>query len=220
LQAAFRMLVKKQIRKLEEPSIHCVDMVYDELREMLLSCAEKTLGRVPRCRFSKLKTKMIDVAFRLLEERSDEVYAKMQEMVATELVYVNAQHPDFKAKSLLFPPQGAGQPAQFSFGGIDAEDKETRDCRVIKILIESYFGIVKTKIQDSVPKILMLSLVEHVREKLGSALVRDRFLIQLLRQMLFIIFNLTEAFFFLLFGIGKGAHGYALGRDAQSAHRG
>jgi len=37
-EVAFEMLVKRQVKQLEDPSIHCVDQVYEELKTIVEHC--------------------------------------------------------------------------------------------------------------------------------------------------------------------------------------
>lgn len=49
---AFEAIVKKQIVKLKEPSLKCVDLVVSELATVIKKCAEKvTEGFVVTCAF-------------------------------------------------------------------------------------------------------------------------------------------------------------------------
>lgn len=44
---AFEAIVKKQIVKLREPSLKCVDLVVSELATVIKKCAEKVTGSLP-----------------------------------------------------------------------------------------------------------------------------------------------------------------------------
>lgn len=44
---AFEAIVKKQLVKLKEPSLKCVDLVVSELATVIKKCAEKVTGLVP-----------------------------------------------------------------------------------------------------------------------------------------------------------------------------
>jgi len=50
-------------------------------------------------------------------------------------------------------------------------DREKVEISLVKILIKSYFDIVKKNILDAVPKAIMLLLVNHVKKKLQAHLV-------------------------------------------------
>lgn len=44
---AFEAIVKKQLVKLKEPSLKCVDLVVSELATVIKKCAEKVTGLAP-----------------------------------------------------------------------------------------------------------------------------------------------------------------------------
>lgn len=44
---AFEAIVKKQLVKLKEPSLKCVDLVVSELATVIKKCAEKVTGPAP-----------------------------------------------------------------------------------------------------------------------------------------------------------------------------
>merc|ERR1711920_161802 len=50
-------------------------------------------------------------------------------------------------------------------------DREKVEISLVKILIKSYFDIVKKSVLDAVPKAIMLLLVNHVKKKLQAQLV-------------------------------------------------
>lgn len=41
--------------------------------------------------------------------------------------------------------------------------REKRDCEIVESLIRGYFSIVRKTIQDTVPKAIMMKMVNHVR---------------------------------------------------------
>ena len=47
-ELSFELLVKKQIARLEEPSIRCVELVHEELERIIQTCMSKELRRFPR----------------------------------------------------------------------------------------------------------------------------------------------------------------------------
>lgn len=86
---AFEAIVKKQIERLKEPSLKCVDLVVNELANVVRSCAE-CVGRYPRLRDC---IEQIVTGFM----RAQEAYAKQQisQIVDFELAYMNTNHEDF-----------------------------------------------------------------------------------------------------------------------------
>ena len=58
-------------------------------------------------------------------------------------------------------------------GGRDTNSRQQFDCELIEKLIKSYFLIVRKSVQDIVPKIVMHSLVNYVKDNLQSQLVGE-----------------------------------------------
>ena len=86
---AFEETVQKQIEKLLEPSIKCVDMVSQELGQVIKQCAEHMV-RYPRLR-DETETKLL--AF--LREQEEQCKEHIRLMIRIELSYMNTNHPDF-----------------------------------------------------------------------------------------------------------------------------
>ncbi|KAK6979488.1 dynamin-1 [Biomphalaria glabrata] len=86
---AFESIVKKQINRLKEPSLHCVDLVVTELSTVVRKCTEK-MSRYPRLRE---ETERI-VNTRIREQ---EQVAKQQilQLIDIQLSYMNTNHEDF-----------------------------------------------------------------------------------------------------------------------------
>jgi len=62
-------------------------------------------------------------------------------------------------------------PPDSSIGMQETTDREQVEINLIKILINSYFGIVKKNVIDSVPKAIMLLLVNQMKDSLQAELV-------------------------------------------------
>uniref|UniRef100_A0A915M8N3 Dynamin n=1 Tax=Meloidogyne javanica TaxID=6303 RepID=A0A915M8N3_MELJA len=86
---AFEAIVKKQIERLKEPSLKCVDLVVNELASVVRGCAE-CVNRYPRLRdcVEQIVTNYM---------RQQEAFAKQQiaMIVDYELAYMNTNHEDF-----------------------------------------------------------------------------------------------------------------------------
>nr|XP_060619463.1 dynamin-2 isoform X3 [Anolis sagrei ordinatus] len=86
---AFEAIVKKQIIKLKEPSLKCVDLVVSELAMVIKKCAEK-LGSYPRLRE---ETERIVTTY--IREREGKTKDQILLLIDIELSYINTNHEDF-----------------------------------------------------------------------------------------------------------------------------
>lgn len=109
-EASFEMLVKRQVKMLEDPSIRCVDQVFEELAAIVDHCEKNLL------RFPNLKEKTKEFVIGLLREYMEPLKEFIRNLINIELAYVNSNHPDFfkggqTAFSLLekFNPQAQQQ---------------------------------------------------------------------------------------------------------------
>lgn len=88
---AFELIVKQQIKRLEEPSLKCVSLVYDELVRILGQLLNKPLFR----RYPGLKEKLHSVVITFFKKVMDPTNKLVRDLVAMESCYVNTGHPDF-----------------------------------------------------------------------------------------------------------------------------
>ncbi|XP_071398783.1 dynamin-2 isoform X5 [Centroberyx affinis] len=86
---AFEAIVKKQILKLKEPSLKCVDLVVSELTALVMKCAVK-LGSYPRLRE---ETERIVTTY--VREREGKTKDQVLLLIDIELSYINTNHEDF-----------------------------------------------------------------------------------------------------------------------------
>ncbi|CAF1347667.1 unnamed protein product [Rotaria magnacalcarata] len=90
-EISFELLVKRQIKRLEDPSLRCVELVHEELQRIIQHCgAQQEFIRFPR-----LHEKIVDVVTQLLRRRLPETNRMVENLVGIELAYVNTKHPDF-----------------------------------------------------------------------------------------------------------------------------
>jgi dynamin 1-like protein len=75
-------------------------------------------------------------------------------------------------------------------------DRETMETEVIKLLIQSYFNIVKREMIDMVPKAITLTLVNHSKEGLQRELLQElykpEFLDELLKESEYVVTRRKE----------------------------
>ncbi|KAF3927679.1 Dynamin-1 [Orbilia brochopaga] len=207
---AFELIVKQQIRRLEEPSVKCINLVYDELIRILNQLLQKPLFR----RYPMLKEKFSMVVVTFFKKAMSPTNKLVVDLVAMESCYINTGHPDFlnghRAMAIVNEKHSASKPVQVDpktgkplprtdspapsldtsdnsgfFGSFFASknkkkmaameappptlkasgtlsEREGIEVEVIKLLIQSYYNIVKRTVIDMVPKAIMLTLVQYV----------------------------------------------------------
>ncbi|XP_033116387.1 dynamin-1-like protein [Anneissia japonica] len=89
-EVSFELLVKRQIRRLEEPSLRCVELVHEEMQRIIQHC-----GTQEMLRFPKLHDRIVEVVTTLLRQRLPTTNAMVENLVGIELAYINTKHPDF-----------------------------------------------------------------------------------------------------------------------------
>jgi len=92
-EVSFELLVKRQIRRLEEPSLRCVELAHEEMQRIIQHCGNEVQQEM--LRFPKLHEKIIDVVTNLLRSRLGPTNTMVENIVCIELAYINTKHPDF-----------------------------------------------------------------------------------------------------------------------------
>ncbi|KAL2109336.1 hypothetical protein VUR80DRAFT_2561 [Thermomyces stellatus] len=226
--AAFELIVKQQIKRLEEPSLKCISLVYDELVRILSQLLSKALYR----RYPQLKEKMHNVVIAFFKKAMEPTNKLVKDLVAMEACYINTAHPDFlnghramaivnerhnpqkpvqvdpkTGKPLASTPARASSPTATDtnlesntgfFGSFFAaknkkkaaameappptlkasgtlSERENIEVEVIKLLISSYYNIVKRTMIDMVPKAIMLNLVQHTKDEMQRELLEKMY---------------------------------------------
>ncbi|MCJ1335946.1 vacuolar protein sorting-associated protein 1 [Bachmanniomyces sp. S44760] len=228
---AFELIVKQQIKRLEDPSIKCVSLVYDELVRILSQLLNKNSFR----RYPALKEKFHLVVISFFKKVMDPTNKLVKDLVSMEACYVNTGHPDFlnghRAMAIVNDRHNANKPQQVDpktgkvlpptvparasspsldqmglgesnnagfFGSFFApknkkkmaamespppqlkasgtlSEKEMQEVEVIKLLISSYFNIVRRTMIDMVPKAIMLTLVQHTKDEMQRELLENMY---------------------------------------------
>ena len=88
---AFELIVKQQIKRLEEPSLRCISLIYDELVRILGQLLTKAMFR----RYPQLKEKFHMVVIAFFKKAMDPTNKLVKDMVSMEACYINTGHPDF-----------------------------------------------------------------------------------------------------------------------------
>ncbi|KAI9851997.1 MAG: vacuolar protein sorting-associated protein 1 [Thelocarpon superellum] len=226
---AFELIVKQQIKRLEDPSLKCVSLVYDELVRILSQLLNKQLFR----RYPLLKEKFHQVVIAFFKKVMDPTNKLVRDLVAMESCYVNTGHPDFlnghRAMAIVNDRHSATKPTQVDpktgkplpasaaptgrasptmdlmsdgnggfFGSFFASknkkkmaameapppslkasgtlsEREGVEVEVIKLLINSYYSIVRRTMIDMVPKAIMLNLVQYTKDEMQRELLENMY---------------------------------------------
>ncbi|KAH6626955.1 Dynamin central region-domain-containing protein [Chaetomium sp. MPI-SDFR-AT-0129] len=226
---AFELIVKQQIKRMEEPSLKCASLVYDELVRILTQLLGKQMFR----RYPQLKEKIHAVVIAFFKKALEPTNKLVRDLVSMESCYINTAHPDFlnghramamvnekhnpsrpvqvdpkTGKPLASTPARAASPT-LAVGGEESSnsgffgsffaaknkkkaaamepppptlkasgtlsEREGIEVEVIKLLISSYFNIVKRTMIDMVPKAIMLNLVSFTKEEMQKELLENMY---------------------------------------------
>uniref|UniRef100_A0A803TWD9 dynamin GTPase n=1 Tax=Anolis carolinensis TaxID=28377 RepID=A0A803TWD9_ANOCA len=86
---AFEAIVKKQVQKLKEPCLKCVDMVVSELTSTIRKCSNK-LSQYPH-----LREEMERIVTTHIRDREGKTKDQVMLLIDIELAYMNTNHEDF-----------------------------------------------------------------------------------------------------------------------------
>jgi dynamin 1-like protein len=89
-EISFDILARRQIGRLEQPGVQCVDLVYEELQRISTQSEPGELTRFP-----VLRDRMMEVVSNLLKRAMGPTQIMVQNLVKIELAYINTSHPDF-----------------------------------------------------------------------------------------------------------------------------
>ncbi|KAI5899264.1 uncharacterized protein SCHCODRAFT_02523523 [Schizophyllum commune H4-8] len=241
--SAFEIIVKQQIRRLEDPGLKCCQLVYDELIRILGQLLTKMQAFR---RYPALRERFNHVVVNFFKKSMTPTTKLVSDLVAAQACYVNTTHPDFlnghRAMAIVNerlaaarpPPPGAdpksGRLAPGTINNnrdldVDAKkeepsffgsffssartkrkpasgasvmeapppvikpqaalnERETMETEVIKLLIHSYFNIVKREMIDMVPKAITLKLVAHSKDNLQRELLQELYKPEVLGELL------------------------------------
>lgn len=103
-ELAFDLLVKPQIKLLEDPAHNCVELVYEELMKIVHNVCSTGIG-VELNRYPRLQSKLIEVVSDLLRERLGPTIQYVESLIQIHTAYINTNHPNFvgaaKAMSMV-----------------------------------------------------------------------------------------------------------------------
>jgi dynamin 1-like protein len=89
-EVSFELLAKRQIKRLEQPGLQCVDLVFDELQRVTSQCETMELSRFP-----ELRDRVVEVVNAMMRTSLTPTQAMVTNLIQIELAYINTNHPDF-----------------------------------------------------------------------------------------------------------------------------
>eukprot|EP00792_Barthelona_sp_PAP020_P005374 TRINITY_DN2623_c0_g1_i1.p1 TRINITY_DN2623_c0_g1~~TRINITY_DN2623_c0_g1_i1.p1 ORF type:complete len:671 (-),score=136.59 TRINITY_DN2623_c0_g1_i1:90-2024(-) len=182
-EAAFELLARDQISILKTPSLKCSELVYKELTKVMQASVPKSVEN-----YNKLKDALLKATNDLLKEQLIPTQQMIEDLIDIELAYINTSHPDFvqaseilnkieqtEEKSSLFSTSSNNQSIDSVPKSLRANkpstDREENAVLLFEKLLLSYFDIIRKKINDTVPKVVMHFLVNASRKKLQNELI-------------------------------------------------
>ncbi|XP_072345069.1 LOW QUALITY PROTEIN: dynamin-1-like protein [Scyliorhinus torazame] len=195
-EVSFELLVKRQIKRLEEPGLRCVELVHEELQRIIQHCStyNTQVHNLVAIELAYINTKHPDFSDAAMVSASvNSSQAEVHPDGARKWKTEKADEKSSEEKSInpsgsMFSSPSKGHVVNLLDAPVPVSRKlslrEQRDCEVIQRLIKSYFLIVRKTIQDSVPKTVMHFLVNHVKDNLQSELVGQLYKSQLLDGLL------------------------------------
>ncbi|XP_071801870.1 dynamin-1-like isoform X4 [Asterias amurensis] len=86
---AFEAITKRQVQRLKEPSLKCVDLVTNELNNVVRQCGEK-MTRYPR-----LREETEGIVTRHIASKEQKTKEQVLLLIDIQLAYMNTNHEDF-----------------------------------------------------------------------------------------------------------------------------
>lgn len=93
-ELAFDLLVKPQVKLLEEPSRGCVELVYEELMKIVHNICNAG-STMEMNRYPRLQAKLMEVVSDLLRERLGPTIKYVESLIEIQQAYINTNHPNF-----------------------------------------------------------------------------------------------------------------------------
>jgi dynamin 1-like protein len=197
-EVSFEVLVRRQITRLEEPSLQCVELVYDELQRVVSSLESSELQR-----FQTLREKVMQVVSRMLQNLKIPTRKMINNLIAIEHSYINTNHKDFVggegAIAKMFeriarnnaeearsqqpapgaapggrPPQGGQQPGQQGFFGQYFNEQPNQNRGFGAPPAQGGFGrAAKAEKLAAVPMSIKASVPTNKKEKFETEIIQN-----------------------------------------------
>jgi len=131
-EVSFELLVKRQIMRLEDPVLRCVELVHEELQRIIGQCEEaKNLVRFPR-----LQDKINETITKMLRSRLPITNDFVKQLVLIELAYINTYHPDFSEAKILSMKTQLSDMQQMSAEQLQAGNRGRGDSQILSSSVD------------------------------------------------------------------------------------
>lgn len=203
----FELLVTNQIKRLEDPSLRCVELVHEEMGRFVKHCEEVHLELV---RFPRLRAKIEEILTKLLNDRLPVTRTAISNLVGYGSAFIDTEHPRLRdyyqcsfpepikacapgGDSIIRPiaAQQNGTPILSAPPSVIGDDeagtrneREIFECEAIARKIRAYFNIVRDEMKVFVPRAIMYCMVNHIKSNLQSALIKEIYHHELFEQLL------------------------------------
>ncbi|WAR25092.1 DNM1L-like protein [Mya arenaria] len=190
---SFELLVKRQIKRLEEPSLRCVELVHEEMQRIIQHCGTQ-LAYINTKHPDFHEAQMIHRAVTNDHEGVKHLQRELQQKQTLQHIEEKENRIGKRSQTDGDGAQGESLPRSLPSSAVPSPAhsrkginllpevangaqsrkltrREEAECELIKRLIKSYFMIVRKNIQDTVPKSIMHFLVNYIKDNLQSELV-------------------------------------------------
>lgn len=183
----FELLVTSQIKRLEDPSLRCVELVHEEMGRFVRHCGDEV--QLELLRFPKLREKIEEILTKLLDQRLPVTREAVENLVGYGSAFIDTEHPRLREsyysehQETSRPQSGVGKTASqngMTNGNTTSGDevnlrheRELRECDSIARKINAYFNIVREEIKVFVPRAIMHCMVNHIKSNLQSSLIKE-----------------------------------------------
>jgi len=179
-EAAYKDLVKTQIKRLETPAVTCAMYIDIEMKKIIENCVSKL--EFEMMRFPRLKTAIVTLIEDMLSQRLLVVQEMLKTYVQVEASYVATNKKEFNAEEEQSLNNMDVVGARFSFGQTDGNTavgqsgaplnkKQEKLCQIVRNLMTHYFQIIREMLQDHVPKAIMYTVVYFVADNILNELI-------------------------------------------------
>lgn len=99
VQDVFKSLVTEQIGRLEDPSLRCVELVYEEMRQVVKHCGDEV--HLELLRFPRLREKIEEILTQLLDDRLPVTRDIITNLVACCSEHIDTEDPRLRESYLV-----------------------------------------------------------------------------------------------------------------------